>query len=237
MKKMLLLGALAMIFLFAGAAQKNIIPNPSLENGNLFEQWGSPQDSRPDKWHPGYRVDNSSFFAYHWAGHSGGECVRVEITKNASGDAKWYFEPVPVEAGKLYEVTDWYIANTESRMYAAFGLSNGKIVIVPLRPTPAYAAGWTAYYDTVKAPGNAVNVTVFHSIEKIGWMMTDDYYMGLAPYDVALMESSKAPALAAATKRKARIARDEEIRIILENAGKMKLPEMDRDLMIPAVNT
>ena len=220
MKKNVLVFALVIFTVIAANAQNNIVPNPSLERGNLFTQWGPAQNTQPDKWHPGYRNDNSSFFAYHWAGHSGMECVRVEITKNTIADAKWYFEPVPVESGKFYEVSDWYIASVPSRMYAAFGMADGKINIVAMRRTPAYSSGWTAYYDTVWAPDGAVNVTVFQSIEQIGWLMTDDYSMSLAPNDVMLMEINKAASEAAAIKRKARITREEEIKEMIESAKK-----------------
>lgn len=238
MKKIIALCVLAFVFLSVSAAQKNIVPNPSLEIGNNFEQWGSPQDSRPDKWHPGYRgTGDQSYFAYHWAGHSGQECVRVEISRNYTGDAKWYFEPVSVEPGKLYEIADWYVSSIPSQMYAAFGLTDGTVKITALRQTPAYPYGWTAYYDTVWAPENAANVSLFHAIAQAGWLVTDDYYMGLAPSDVVLMEKSKVAAAKTATERKAKIARDEEIRIMLESIAKTGLPKIDRDMLIVSGNS
>lgn len=235
MKKIIALCTLVLVFVSSAAAQKNIVPNPSLENGNYFEKWGSLQDSRPDKWHPGYRsTGDQSYFDYHWAGHSGQDGIRVEIIRNYTGDAKWYFEPVSVKAGKLYEVSDWYVSNIPSQMFAAFGLTDGTIKITAMRPTPGYPDGWTVYYDTVLSPDNAVNVSLFHAIAQTGWLITDDYYMGLAPDDVALMEKSKITAAQNAIKRKAKVARDEEIRIMSESISKTKLPKIDRDkLAIP----
>src|ERR1700682_6080469 len=106
----LLLGYIFLAFGQSSAfAATNLIANPSVEtaSGSLPQGWGQ------GKW-----GTNTTTFSYLTTGEDGSRSVNVQISKYTSGDAKWYFTPVPVVAGSKYTFSDYYQSNISSTITA-----------------------------------------------------------------------------------------------------------------------
>ncbi len=160
----------------------NLVPNPSLEIAD-------PADpSKPANWSfsSWSTTGISALSTYPVAGFDGLKAAKVEITAyKTDGDAKWYFDPQSVTAGTKYNVSDNFKSNIPSRVVASFTLSNGTSSNLELSPA-ASAANWTAYSDFVTAPAGAVKMSVFHLIDRVGWLQTDNYSVTVAPVSANL---------------------------------------------------
>ena len=158
------------------------MPNPSLEIAD-------PADpSKPANWSfsSWSTTGISALSTYPVAGFDGLKAAKVEITAyKTDGDAKWYFDPQSVTAGTKYNVSDNFKSNIPSRVVASFTLSNGTSSNLELSPA-ASAANWTAYSDFVTAPAGAVKMSVFHLIDRVGWLQTDNYSVTVAPVSANL---------------------------------------------------
>ena len=147
-------------------ASTNLVPNSSVETAS---------GSAPLNWLTGNWGTNTTTFTYLTTGHTGTRSVKVQMTAFTSGDAKWYFTPQTVTAGKTYSVSDWYESNITSHFMIQFQLASGSYQYTELATAPASSTAWRQYTGTVTAPANAVNMTIFHLISAVGWLTTDDY--------------------------------------------------------------
>jgi len=151
-----------------GAGANNLIANNSVENVssnvNLPASWDT------DNW-----GSNTTTFSYLNSGaHSGSRALKVQISAITEGDAKWTFNSMAVTAGATYKFSDWYQSNIGSRVVAYFVNSDWSENYVEL-PSAAASSVWTQYATTFTVPANAKTVSIFHLIDKVGWLITDDY--------------------------------------------------------------
>jgi peptidoglycan/xylan/chitin deacetylase (PgdA/CDA1 family) len=154
-------------------SQENLIKNPSLE---IADSLG---DS-PLYWNRGGYGDNLAFFTYPVLGHDSEKAGKIEITQYSGGDAKWYFDDVPVTPGATYEFVDYYISNIQSTVTYRFTLSNGSTTYDDIAYLGSSSA-WQRVAKTFQAPANAVSVTVFHIISSIGSLTVDDFSLVEVP--------------------------------------------------------
>lgn len=98
----------------------------------------------------------------------------MQITAYTSGDAKWYFDHVPVTPGQTYVFSDYYQANIASSVTVEYKLSTGKFAYVALKSLPV-ASVWTQYSGSFIPPVNSVTASVFHYINKVGYLSTDNF--------------------------------------------------------------
>jgi len=148
----------------------NIIPNSSVETG-------SSDASLPANWNKEKWGTNTTAFSYvKNQGHSGNNSVKVQITKYTSGDAKWYFDSLPVTPGDTYQFSDWYQSNITSRVVVWFANTDGTDYYLELRNAPP-SSDWTQYSESFQVPISAKTFTVFHLISAVGWLATDDYFL------------------------------------------------------------
>lgn len=145
----------------------NLISNPSLEiAGN---------SGNPKGWFRGGWGSNTRSYTYPTTGGDGAKAAKVEITSYTNGDAKWYFEDVPVTGGKEYAFSHLYKASTPTEIVARFTTNSGvEYHHVSTVPT---AANWSASNDTMTAPTNALSVTLFHLLTAVGTLETDAFSM------------------------------------------------------------
>lgn len=144
----------------------NLVPNPSVETATA----GQPQNWQSSKW-----GTNTTTFSYLSSGaHTGSHAVKVQTTKYTSGDAKWYFTPVTVDANKLYDFSDYYKSTTKSFVVVDFGMNDGTDQYVTLGTLDA-ASSWTKFEQQFSVPQGAKTVTVFHMISSVGAVTTDDF--------------------------------------------------------------
>lgn len=145
------------------------VPNSSLE------QQSDLSPNQPLSWLSNSWGSNKATFSYlSDDGHTGTHSVKTQIKSYSSGDAKWYYSPQPVTAGQSYKFTDYYKSNIGSYVVLAFEMPGGVMRYENLKAA-APASTWTKYSDAFTAPEEAVSLTVFHLINAVGYVITDDY--------------------------------------------------------------
>ncbi len=151
------------------APDANLFSNPSADTVNPSNP-GQPQNWTKSSW-----GTNTPTFSYISTGtHSGGKALKLQITKYTDGDAKWVPDAVAVNGNSQFTFSDYYISTGVSRVYAAILMSNGTTVYNYLGAT-AKTTAWTQFSNTFSVPAGAVNVTVFHLLDGVNTLTTDDY--------------------------------------------------------------
>ena len=96
------------------------------------------------------------------------------MTAYTSGDAKWYFTHVPVIPGTTYTFSEYYQSDVPTIVTVEYKSSTGALLYADLGTLPA-ATAWTNYTQAFIPPTNTATVTVFHRIDKIGYLNTDNF--------------------------------------------------------------
>lgn len=154
------------------SATGNLISNPSVEAAT------PSNSSLPLDWLSGKWGTNTPIFTYPVVGQDGARGMRVELTSYTSGDAKWYFKQVPVTPGETYTFSDYYQSNVPTNVTLAYQLTTGAFSYTSLGTPPA-AAAWTPFTKTFVPPTNAVSASVFHLINRVGFLSTDNFSLSL----------------------------------------------------------
>jgi peptidoglycan/xylan/chitin deacetylase (PgdA/CDA1 family) len=149
----------------AAAVSENLIPNPSLETAG--------SGGLPASWKKGGYGTNTRTLTYPVTGASGNG-IKVQISNFQTGDGKWYFNDVPVQAGKKYRFSDSYQATAPSVVTVQFKLADGSYSYLPIA-FPAAAASFTQTTAEFVVPPNAVALTIFHALKSNGTLTTDNY--------------------------------------------------------------
>jgi len=151
----------------------NLILNPSLENQS---------GSLPTSWQQGQWGNNTAVFTYPvlGTGAAGTKAVQVSITNypssdvNVGGDAKWYFNLVSVTPGQYYTFSDKYKSNITSHVVIEFHSSNNALTYQDIG-TPGSASDWQTFSVGFSVPSNATSLIIYHLINAVGTLTTDDY--------------------------------------------------------------
>ncbi len=144
-----------------------VIPNGSVEN-----TVGSPE--RPVNWNQGAWGNNQSTFSYLNTGRTGSRSLKLTVSNYVDGDAKWFADTQPAIPNQSYEYSDFYKSNTNSEVYAAIGLSDGSTVYQYLGGASSSAV-WKQFKAQFTVPATAATITMFHLLNKNGYLITDDY--------------------------------------------------------------
>ncbi len=160
----------------APLVDENIIPNPSVETVDSINA------QEPAFWNNNKWGTNTAVFTYESNGYTGSRSVTTTVTSITNGDAKWYFEPVDVVAGKNYVYQDYYKSNVPTRVVVAYIDAGGNYSYVELAGAPI-ATDWKLYNTSFIVPTTAVKATVFHLVDSVGTLTIDDAYMqvGVTP--------------------------------------------------------
>jgi glucose/arabinose dehydrogenase/peptidoglycan/xylan/chitin deacetylase (PgdA/CDA1 family) len=153
------------------ATPANLILNPSLETAGT--------GGVPANWKKGGWGTHNAVYTYPVAGQDGVSAAKIDITTYTSGDAKWYFDDVPVEAGKQYQFTSRSQATVSTGLTVRFTYADGTVSYVGLGTVPV-GAGWHQFSNTITVPANAVSMTVFHTLNAVGSLTVDNYSLTLA---------------------------------------------------------
>jgi len=164
----LCVGLLIMAFSSTAVAASpvNLVQNPSLEN--------SVVSGVPDNWQMGGWGNNTTLLNYPVTGHTG-VGASVTVTNYVDGDAKWYFDSVPVIAGTQYVFSDYYNSNVQSELDAAFTMADGTITYMYLASLTSTEGTWQQSIQSFTPPLNSKSVTLFHLIAGNGILSIDDY--------------------------------------------------------------
>jgi peptidoglycan/xylan/chitin deacetylase (PgdA/CDA1 family) len=150
-----------------------LIPNASVETPELFV-------SRPQSWNTQSSGLNVPKFTYGSPGLDGQRAVRVDMLTRITGDAKWYFDEVPVTAGQKYTFSDLYKSDVSTTVSIRFKLKNGSYTTVGNYAVPKSTTA-KAFTVDFTAPANAVSATVHHTIAKKGYLITDGFSLVAVP--------------------------------------------------------
>lgn len=143
----------------------NLISNPSFETAN---------GNNPATWQSGGWGTNTTAFSYVTNdGHTGTHSAKVQTTSYTNGDAKWYFNPVAVQANTQYTFSDYYKSTIASSLVAQYDNGSGALTYQTLS-APAASANWQQASVTFTTPATAKNVTIFHLISGVGTLQVDD---------------------------------------------------------------
>lgn len=149
------------------SAPPNLIANPSLETAD-------PNNvNAPNKWMSNAWGTNTPTFSYVNEGHTGSRSAKTEVTSFTDGDAKWYFESVAVIPNTNYTFKNYYRSNVATNVVAQITHQGGSQTYQWLG-APAASSGWTQNQYTLTTPATATHVSVFHVVDKIGWLIVDD---------------------------------------------------------------
>jgi peptidoglycan/xylan/chitin deacetylase (PgdA/CDA1 family) len=143
----------------------NIISNADLETAGTS---GAPQS-----WYKGRWGSNTAVFSYPVTGLDGSKAAQVTLSNRVSGDAKWAFNDVALQAGQEYVYEDFYKSTAGTFVTAQYKLSNGSFIYKDLAQ-PAPAASWTKVSATFTVPAGVVSGTVFHLINVNGTLAIDN---------------------------------------------------------------
>lgn len=156
----------------ARAASENLITNPSVETADST-------GLAPVGWQHASWGSNTAAFNWNTAGQDRSRSVQVVLTGYASGDAKWFFNPVSVSVGTEYVFIDYYKSNVTSSMVVAVDDAAGNTSYIWLADLPASNA-WKKAYGRFTPPTGSVKATVYHLIAANGWLSLDN--TTLKPY-------------------------------------------------------
>lgn len=143
----------------------NLIPNPSFETANGT----APADWLSSSW-----GTNTSTFTYLTSGRTGSRSVETKTTAYTNGAANWYYNSVPVTAGKTYLFTNWYKSTVDTEVDAEVTMNDGTVQYFWLGSVPA-ASDWTQYKGYFTVPAGAKSVAIYQILAKTGTLTTDDY--------------------------------------------------------------
>lgn len=161
---------------------KDDLPSPPLVPNASHEEAAS--QSQPRAWQSGSWGTNTPQFEYMNEGRTGNRSVKLTVSNYQDGDAKWFFDPQPLEKGKDYRFSAWYKTNTIPHVVAQFTRADGSSKYFGLpRPEPNGSTNWQEYSDTFTVPQDAQSVTVFFYLANNGWLQTDDY--SIVPHQIS----------------------------------------------------
>jgi peptidoglycan/xylan/chitin deacetylase (PgdA/CDA1 family) len=151
------------------SASTNLITNPSIEQVS---------GSQPQSWLSNVYGDNNAAFSLSSDAHTGKYSLSTTISQFKSGDADWYYLPVPVTGGEYYQYDDFYKSNVSTPLILESVDASGNTTYINLTGAAA-AKKWTHYSVRFFVPDDAVKVTVFHALTQKGFLNVDD--VSLAP--------------------------------------------------------
>lgn len=145
----------------------NLISNPSVETPGT-------NASLPLAWHSDHYGNNVETFTYSTTGFDGQRSLRVDMTSQSSGDAKWYFDDVPVTPGQKYTYSDLYTSDVSTSATVRYRMTNGSYSYIGYYPTAA-ASNPTNFTFDFTAPAGVVSATILHLIRTKGYLATDAF--------------------------------------------------------------
>jgi peptidoglycan/xylan/chitin deacetylase (PgdA/CDA1 family) len=152
----------------------NLAPNASVEQvtpGNV---------NKPNLWQSNKWGTNTATFTYpNSNAHTGTRSVRAEITAYTDGDAKWFFDPVNVTPDTPHVFSDWYKSNVATQVIVRYTHANGSTTYEWLGNTLASSAWQQASFNFTPT-ATVRQVTVFHLLNSVGWLQTDDVHLAKA---------------------------------------------------------
>lgn len=145
----------------------NLISNPSFEYSN-------GAGTSPVKWSKGNWGSNTSTFIFPISGYQSSNAAEIQMNAYSSGDAKWYFDEVPVNPGEAYSFSDFYKSNTKTYITVRFKQTDGTFKFLDIGTVEA-STDWQTFSSTFTVAANTVSLTIFHLLKNNGTLAVDAY--------------------------------------------------------------
>ncbi len=154
----------------------NSVPPPAATSTNLvlnsnLETPGTV--GNPANWNRGGWGTNNRTYTYPTPGVTGNG-AGITISGYVNGDAKWYFNPVAVNPGTQYTISDKYNSTVSSEINIRYTLANGTTQYQFLEILPASGGTWATFSKTITSPANVTSMTLYHIIQDNGTLTIDD---------------------------------------------------------------
>jgi peptidoglycan/xylan/chitin deacetylase (PgdA/CDA1 family) len=143
----------------------NLIPNASVESPDATLK-------APLYWHASSSGQKPATFTYVTPGLDGQRAVRVDARDG--GNAAWSFDNIPVAAGQTYTFKDLYKSNVETTVTVRLVMKDGTARTLGGFNVPKSTVTKTFTVDFT-APADAVSATVYHTIARKGYLITDGF--------------------------------------------------------------
>ena len=148
----------------------NLITNPSVETGP------ASTSGLPDGWQTNSWGTNSPNFSYvQNEGAEGRRSMRVETTAYTNGDAKWYFNHIAVKPSTSCTFSNSYKSNVATNITIQYQMNDGSYQYAWLDSPASSASTYKRFAKSFTTPANVKSMTVFHILNKVGWLNTDSY--------------------------------------------------------------
>lgn len=177
-RRKLSIGLFLAVFVIAGiptsrveAVGPNLVVNPSLETATVA--------GIPDNWFTGTWGTSSTTFTYPTGGATG-VGANVTMSSYGSGDSKWYFKNVPVTGGTKYDFSDSYNSTVNSLLVVEYTSNSNALSYEELASLPSSQGAWKSATASLIPPANTTSLTVYHLIQGVGSLSTDDYSLTLS---------------------------------------------------------
>jgi peptidoglycan/xylan/chitin deacetylase (PgdA/CDA1 family) len=154
-----------------GAGAGELISNGSLEVAGT--------NGDPAGWSRGGWGTNTSTYTYSNQGYTDNTAATVAITAYTSGDAKWYYEDVPVTPGQNYRYTSAYRSNIQSELVVRYTMNNSAVLYSFIATIPNSNNTWSILSHALTPPAGAVSATMFHIINGVGTLTLDTVSFGI----------------------------------------------------------
>lgn len=148
----------------------NLIENPSAEVGT------ASTSALPSGWHTNSWGSNNSTFSYvQDSGATGNRSLKVETTSYSGGDAKWYFSPISIKPSTECAFTNSYKSNVSTNVTIQYTLADDTYSYIWLGSPTSSSTNYSTFTKSFTTPANAKSMTIFHLIDRVGWLNTDNY--------------------------------------------------------------
>ena len=97
----------------------------------------------------------------------------MRIINYTDGDAKWYFDDIPVHPYATYAYSVKYISTAPAKLFIRYTQNSGSYLyneVAQLSPT----ATWTTANIHFTIPENIASLTIFHQMATPGTLMIDE---------------------------------------------------------------
>lgn len=150
----------------------SLLANPSAESVN-------PVTHIPIGWQVSNWGRNQSHFSVLPEAFSGNYSFRTEITQFTDGDAKWVpQESVPVQPQTGYVFQVHYRSNIPATATAQIWLRDGQQEYIQMGVVQP-SSSWQPTTHVLVTPAEAEAVSVFLTINQVGYLESDDYFLGI----------------------------------------------------------
>jgi glucose/arabinose dehydrogenase len=146
-------------------------PSSNLITNGSFEATGT--GGNPSNWAQGGWGTNTPVFTYPSVGQDGNKAVKIQVTSYTNGDAKWYFDEVPVTAGATYTFSDIYKSTVATELVAQYKI--GTSFSYQFLASLPVAGNWTTLTKNITVPAGATALSVFHLLSSVGTLETDAF--------------------------------------------------------------